>query len=798
MTLTFVAICSQIKSHIINLNIMKKILNSIIPFIFIASCGGGGGGGSSPPPAIPGPSISFSATSSSASNGDAVTINWSSTNSSSCTASGGWSGGKSTSGSEDVNISAGENTFTIQCSGDGGTSSESVVIFGFDLGLVSAQMNATEDELYTGSIKASPNETLAQGLTYSIVETTNNGTLLLLDNAVITYNPNLNFNGSDSFTYEAYSPDKNITVSTTIDINVASVNDIPLISLIGTSNLSKNNIIFEDSYSLRVSIGDIDNEVNDLSILASIDGYEIPTAFTLDDGANVAQNGTAVLDLSAIPIGGLYDISIKVSDGVASTGVNLTSWLIADKKVVTISQNVDPEIDDGEKESRDYNIYYLSGNEGSTGRTKYLFVGDSLSGQSALENFRLALAASVNKLNDSDASEFFSDDYFTVVAAEPVDPDGTSPASIRTGCYDFDENIYCIGEMDRSVFSTMLPDNTLVSILTSIQGRGVNQGSKNIQPIRADDPTRTRNTLMHELGHAHGFMGDEYRTTDDRDVSFYADLNPNTSTEPQAANVKWRYHISDLTNVLGQDTLVCYNYGDGSIGDWDDRGIQVSDCGCFVNLWGPIDSNGDYPFLGKNPECSGVGHFEGNYYGDYDNYRPTFCSIMDSCNSAGYGPVNVETFAVGSLQNQGFYGWDSAGFQTNQTTGEYTGLSLSLDVIYDPAKVTLKWYVDGVEDTSKRDQKSVVFQRPANDAIVFYTAKAEDLTGTIITPDNVMDTEDFYDGLLQSSFYWCEGYINTGDCSYSYDPNPNTYINYDFGYYEGPIGFTWGQNWTKF
>ena len=139
---------------------------------------------------------------------------------------------------------------------------------------------------------------------------------------------------------------------------------------------------------------------------------------------NAAQNGTAELDLSSVPVGGLYDISINVSDGIDMTGVSLTSWLIADKRVVTISQNVDPEIDDGEKESKDYNIYYLSGNEESSGRTKYLFVGDSLSGQSALENFRLALAASVNKLNDSDASEFFSDDYFTIVAAEPVDPDG--------------------------------------------------------------------------------------------------------------------------------------------------------------------------------------------------------------------------------------------------------------------------------------------------------------------------------------------------------------------------------------
>ena len=28
---------------------------------------------------------------------------------------------------------------------------------------------------------------------------------------------------------------------------------------------------------------------------------------------------------------------------------------------------------------------------------------------------------------------------------------------------------------------------------------------------------------------------------------------------------------------------------------------------------------------------------------------------MDSCTSGGYGPVNVEGFAIGSIQNQGFY-----------------------------------------------------------------------------------------------------------------------------------------------
>ena len=56
--------------------------------------------------------------------------------------------------------------------------------------------------------------------------------------------------------------------------------------------------------------------------------------------------------------------------------------------------------------------------------------------------------------------------------------------------------------MDTAIFDVLLQDNVLVSTLTRVQGRGVNQGYKNIQRITATDPERTRHTLMHELGHA--------------------------------------------------------------------------------------------------------------------------------------------------------------------------------------------------------------------------------------------------------------------------------------------------------
>jgi hypothetical protein len=505
-------------------------------------------------------------------------------------------------------------------------------------------------------------------------------------------------------------------------------------------------------------------------------------------------------NLSNLQNGGLYTAQIQVSDGTDTSSISFESWFAANKRTITIEQDDDPEdgFEGGAKTSKDYEIYYLSGGPNSLAGTKYLFVADSLDESTDIDLYRRALLASVNKLNDSDASGFFNPNYFTILSAEPVNPDGTSPFGIRTGCYDWDEDVYCIGDMDTNLFSDFLPNynyrNHLISTLTMISGRGVNLGNRNIQRIREDDPERTSTTLMHELGHAHGEMGDEYRTDDDRDVSSYADYNVNTTTISTIADLKWNHHIEDRLNVLGKDIKVCYNTSDGQIYDRDaDEYVEGLDCDCLANIW---DSNGN--FIRKNPECAKVGLFEGNYYGEFDNYRPTFCSIMDSCSSGGYGPVNVEGFAIGSIQNQGFYdAFDDVdfGFTNNGDAWEMT-----INASYDTSQITLKWYVNGVEDTSKQNQMTVVFNRPANNEVQIYTAKAVDLTGTIIAADDVLDNTDFYEGLFQSYFIWCADYDQSaGTCNdFRTEPDPSEYSGFDYGYMDGPLGFSWGINWAKF
>ena len=685
--------------------------------------------------------------------------------------------------------------------GGGGGSSEPAPAptpFSLTIGLTS--FSTDEDTSYSGSLNATANETVT--LNYEITSSTSNGTLTLSTNGGITYNPNTNFFGSDEFQYSVTAVEKNVTKSATVNITVNSVNDEPEIMFTTFTDYSKDTLVHEPTQTFKIRVSDEDNQLEELTFEIVIGSESIPGTFVLDDSTTIEGDGDVTFDLSTLQNGGLYTAEIRASDGIDFSAISFESWFAGNRRTITIQQDDDPEdgFDGGDKTPKDYEIYYLSGGSNSLAGTTYLFVGDSLNGETDIDLYRRALIASVNKLNDSDAAEFFNPDYFTILSAEPVDPDGTSPFGVRTGCYDWDEDIYCIGDMDTDLFSDFLPGyryrDHLISTLTKIDGRGVNLGNRNIQPIRENNPERTSTTLMHELGHAHGEMGDEYRTDDDRDVSAYADYNVNTTTESTVALVKWNHHIEDFLNVLGRDVKVCYNTSDGRIYDRDaDEYVDGLDCDCLANVW---DAEGN--FVRKNPACAKVGMFEGNYYGEFDNYRPTFCSIMDSCSSGGYGPVNVEGFAIGSIQNQGFYSpFDDAdiGFTSNGGIWQ-----MSANASFNSSKIELRWYVDGIEDTSLRNQTTANFSRPADNGVRIYTLKAIDLTGTITAPDDVLDNTDFYEGLFQTYFYWCADYREDSDgvsrCfDWRTEPNSSEYSNFYYGYMEGPLGYTFGINWEK-
>jgi PKD repeat protein len=109
-----------------------KHLYILSSLFIITSCGGGGGGGGSAVQLIAASISSFTSNIFSTEVGTSVEISWSSSNASSCSASGSWTGSKATSGSESVEISTvGDTTFTLTCSGEGGNASRTITIEGY-------------------------------------------------------------------------------------------------------------------------------------------------------------------------------------------------------------------------------------------------------------------------------------------------------------------------------------------------------------------------------------------------------------------------------------------------------------------------------------------------------------------------------------------------------------------------------------------------------------------------------------------------------------------------------------------
>jgi tetratricopeptide (TPR) repeat protein len=79
-------------------------------------------------PQPPAPTLTFQSSAPSVASGGTVTLQWSSTSATSCTASGGWSGTQATSGQTTTAALSADTTFTLTCSGSGQTVAKSVTV----------------------------------------------------------------------------------------------------------------------------------------------------------------------------------------------------------------------------------------------------------------------------------------------------------------------------------------------------------------------------------------------------------------------------------------------------------------------------------------------------------------------------------------------------------------------------------------------------------------------------------------------------------------------------------------------
>ena len=477
---------------------------------------------------------------------------------------------------------------------------------------------------------------------------------------------------------------------------------------------------------VAINIDDIDNETSSLTIEASSSQGDIELNYD-----TVQSTSSAIIDLSQINLSGKVDILLTVSDEEYSVSDTLKLWYA--KKLITEDENL---------------VYTLKGNNSDPSRkiNKALIV-DSMTSNFILQAVRASFKELIRFIGANDL-DIFIDKYFNILVIEyPIG--SSSSLGVEIGCNETDEDIFCF-EADfiqrvKGETAKYFNDVDDYSVITGVDGRGAASVNDklSVQPLISDDETEINDllyTLKHEFGHTFMDLNDEY--TDDFNVLFECidttdlpelecgnvDSTPNTSTQNTPESIRWNHHFTDINNVPGYD-----------------------------------EAN----------SITGIGIYEGTYYGTEDTYRPSYESIMnggvDNSDVTDYrlsrkidkgvewDAIGQEVFEIKSLINQGMHDIN-VDFDDNGNVIVTHGLNVS------ESDYSINWYIDGVLDDSLINNPSVTLTKKES-GVSSVAYRISSLGNTkIVGTDDPAKIRDFYDGLLSSypDFYYCrESYIDT-------------------------------------
>lgn len=120
-------ISSRIRKRTFDTGLAVSLAGAMLA-AFLGGCSGSSGAANAAQSNSRAASVSLSTSSAYVASGGRATLTWSSVRASSCTASGGWSGERPTSGSESVGPISRDTTFTLSCSGEDGGAVQQVTV----------------------------------------------------------------------------------------------------------------------------------------------------------------------------------------------------------------------------------------------------------------------------------------------------------------------------------------------------------------------------------------------------------------------------------------------------------------------------------------------------------------------------------------------------------------------------------------------------------------------------------------------------------------------------------------------
>ena len=114
-------------------------------------------------------------------------------------------------------------------------------------------------------------------LTFAVVDAPANGTLGTISDGTVTYTPNLNFNGSDTFTFKANDGvvDSNVA---TVSITIAPVNDAPIAA--DDSYANANTTLIVSRPGVLINDTDIDGDALSTVLVTNVSNGTLRLALT--------------------------------------------------------------------------------------------------------------------------------------------------------------------------------------------------------------------------------------------------------------------------------------------------------------------------------------------------------------------------------------------------------------------------------------------------------------------------------------------------------------------------------------
>ena len=181
-----------------------------------------------------------------------------------------------------------------------------------------------EDTPVTVAVLANDNDPDGDPLTV-LAASAANGTVVINPDGTITYTPALNFNGTDTITYQI-SDGQGGSSTATVTVTVNPVNDAPVTTGLGPQSNVDGAVV---SVPIAANFSDVDRDT--LTFAAT----GLPAGLTIDPTTGVIS-GT--IDKAASQAnGGIYNVTVTASDGKGGTVSTTFTWAVTNPVPVAVN-----------------------------------------------------------------------------------------------------------------------------------------------------------------------------------------------------------------------------------------------------------------------------------------------------------------------------------------------------------------------------------------------------------------------------------------------------------------------------